>query len=139
MVRFLRLIFLPLLLASGCSAALGQNTIDPVQDLVGDWDIPGTIISISISPRHVVQHSRFGRGDIKWDNADYFLISYRDRSMLCHYVIRIYSPVEVSFLRAEQTDPAECDLGELRRAPGSGIDRPGPGRLEAWDACGEIR
>ena len=133
MLSCLRFLLLSLLLANGYAMALAQNTTDPIQDLVGDWDIPGSITSISISPRHVVQHSRFGRGDIKWDNADYFLVSYRDRSMICHYIVRVYSPVEASFLRAEPTDPAECDLGDLRRSPGSGLDRPpppGPSRLE---------
>ena len=118
MFSCLRFLFLSLLLAYGYTTALAQNSTDPIEDLVGDWDIPGSITSISISPRHVVQHSKFGRGDIKWDNADYFLVSYRYRSMTCHYIIRIYSPAEVSFLRAEQTDPPECDLGDLRRAPG---------------------
>jgi formylglycine-generating enzyme required for sulfatase activity len=99
--------------------ANAQNSSDPIQSFVGDWDLPGDFTSLSILSNHYVQHSKWGRGDIRWDNADYFSISYRQRSMTCHYIIRLYSPTELSVVRAEQMDPPECDLGELRRSPGS--------------------
>jgi formylglycine-generating enzyme required for sulfatase activity len=111
------LLFLFAALALGLRcAAVAQGTPDPIQDFVGEWDVSGTATSITISPNHVIQHSRWGRGDIKWDNADYYNISYRDRSMYCHYIIKQYSLTELSIVRAETTDPPECDLGDMRRA-----------------------
>lgn len=113
-----------LLAASGSlSVAFGQNA-DPIHDFVGEWDLPGSSISITISRNHVVMHTKLGRGDIKWDNADYFVISYRDRSMTCHYIIKLYSQNELSIVRAENMDPSECDLGDMRRARGGGEAEP---------------
>ncbi len=101
---------------------LGQNA-DPVQDFAGEWELPGTPVSISIKRNHVVFHSKLGQGDIKWDNADFFVISYRSRSMACHYIMKLYSQNELSVVRAENLDPSECDLGEMRRArPSGGLD-----------------
>jgi formylglycine-generating enzyme required for sulfatase activity len=124
--------FCLLLFCSGAFfPASGQNAPDPIQDFVGEWDLPGTPTSITISRKHIVLHTRWGRGDMKWDNADYFVISYRDRAMTCHYIVRLYSQDQLSFIRAEQMDPPECDLGELRRAPGSqGRSDLGGGREE---------
>src|ERR1700730_3116002 len=120
----LLLLFFSIAAVGRWTVALAQNAGDPIQDFVGEWDLAGAATSIIIFPNHAVQHSRWGRGDIKWDNADYYLISYRDRSMYCHYIIRLYSPAELSAIRAEQTDPPECDLGELRRArPLAGISK----------------
>jgi formylglycine-generating enzyme required for sulfatase activity len=117
---------LPFLLAvaSGfCVPAIGQPA-DPILAFVGEWDLPGTSISISISKNHYVLHSKLGRGDIKSDNADYYEITFRERSIKCHYIIRLYSQNELSLVRAEQLDPTECDLGELRRARGSELREP---------------
>jgi formylglycine-generating enzyme required for sulfatase activity len=120
-LRFQTICILVVLALLGLFHSIGfaQNTADPIQNMVGEWDMAGVATSITILPNHIVMHSRWGRGDIKWDNANYYQISYRDRSMFCHYIIRTYSPAELSILRGEQTDPPECDLGELRRAPGS--------------------
>ncbi len=74
-----------------------------------------------ISPNHSVWHSQWGRGDIKPDNADYYEIRYRSREFRCHYVMRLNSPNELSAIRADNLDVPECDLGELRRVPGSQI------------------
>lgn len=120
-----RLTLLSLLaVASGfCLSANGQPA-DPILPLVGEWDLPGTSISISIFKNHYVQHSKLGRGDIRADNADYYEVTFRERSIRCHYIIRLYSQNELSVVRAEQLDPAECDLGELRRARGSELREP---------------
>ena len=101
---------------------LGQNA-DPVQDFVGEWELRGTPLSITIKRNHAVSHSKLGQGDIKFDNADYFVISYRARAMVCHYIIKLYSQNELSAVRADDQDPSECDLGEMRRArPTGGLE-----------------
>ena len=73
----------------------------------------GKKTKIIIETNHGVWHSWLGRGDIKWDNAEYYNIAYRERSMVCHYSVRPYSTDEIWFLPAENTDPQECDLGQL--------------------------
>jgi formylglycine-generating enzyme required for sulfatase activity len=106
-----------------CVPAVGQSA-DPILAFVGEWDLPGTSISISISKNHYILHSKLGRGDIKSDNADYYEINFREKSIKCHYIIRLYSQNELSVVRAEQLDPPECDLGELRRARGTELREP---------------
>ncbi len=103
----------------------GQNA-DPVQDLVGEWELRGTPISIAIKRNHAVSHSKLGQGDIKFDNADYFVVSYRSRAMVCHYIIKLYSQNELSVVRADDQDPSECDLGEMHRARPTGELEPSP-------------
>jgi formylglycine-generating enzyme required for sulfatase activity len=121
-----RLTLLSLLaVASGfCVPAMGQQPADPILTFVGEWDLPGTSITISISKNHYVLHSKLGRGDIRWDNADYFEVTFREHSLKCHYIIRLYSQNELSVVRGEQLDPPDCDLGELRRARGSDLREP---------------
>jgi formylglycine-generating enzyme required for sulfatase activity len=104
------------LVAALVPVASAENAADPIQEFAGEWNLAGSSTSIMIFPNHIVQHSRWGRGDIKWDNAEYYVISYRSRQMFCHYAIRMYSETELSVIRVEQTDPPECDLGDLRRA-----------------------
>jgi formylglycine-generating enzyme required for sulfatase activity len=106
-----------------CEPAKGQPA-DPIMAFVGEWDLPGTSITISISKNHYVLHSKLGRGDIRVDNADYYEINFREKTIKCHYIIRLYSQNELSVVRAEQTDPPECDLGELRRARGAQLGEP---------------
>ncbi len=99
---------------------MAQGYPDPIKELAGEWDVKGATTSIIILPNHIVQHSRFGRGDIKWDNADYYNISFRDRSMECHYILRKGDTAnQIEMLPALKTEPSECDLGELRRVPQS--------------------
>ena len=88
-----------------------------MQDLIGFWRVPGEPTDITISDDHTVLHSRLGRGDIQHVNAQYFNINYRERYFICHYLARNNSATELSLIRVEHTDPAECDLGLLRRAP----------------------
>jgi mono/diheme cytochrome c family protein len=97
--------------------ALATNQTDPVQDLIGEWDVPGSPASITIKANHVVMHYRLGRGDIKWDNADYYNINFRQRTITCHYIVRVYSETDIEFVRAENLDLPECDLGKVRRPP----------------------
>jgi formylglycine-generating enzyme required for sulfatase activity len=115
------------LTASGLAItpAAAQYPRDPILDFVGEWNLPSSTMSIMIAPNHSIWHSQWGRGDITHDNADYYLIRYRSRDIKCHYIFRMLSPNELSAGRAENMDPADCDLGELRRAPGSQL--PGTG------------
>jgi hypothetical protein len=120
MAPLLRIIALSLALLSlgapGGDASATTQT-DPVQDLIGEWDVPGSSASIAIKPNHVVMHYKLGRGDIKWDNADYYNINFRERTITCHYIVRVYSQTDVEFVRAENLDLPECDLGKVRRPP----------------------
>jgi len=104
------------ILSAGISGAFAQAAPDPIQKLTGKWDVSGTITSILISPDHFVLHSRLGRGDIKWENAAYYTILYRERSITCHYLVRLKSKNDLSMLRYENTDLPECDLGEMQRS-----------------------
>ncbi len=116
---------------------LGQNA-DPVQEFVGEWELRGTPVSITIKRNHAVSHSKLGQGDIKFDNADYFVISYRSRATVCHYVIKLYSQDELSVVRADDQDPSECDLGEMRRArPTGGLEPPSQAPRSQAAAAGE--
>jgi hypothetical protein len=115
---FLRALVFSFPLISGLPAVVfAQSQNDPVQDLVGEWYVKNSHVSLTIKRNHSVQHSKWGSGDIKWDNADYFDIRYRDRDIKCNYQVRLYSPTEIDFIRAENLNPAECDLGEMRRVP----------------------
>lgn len=115
----LTLLFLLAVACGGVCLPASAQPADPILAFAGDWDLPGTSISITISRNHYVLHSKLGRGDMKWDNGDYFDVNYREKSMKCHYIVRLYSANELSVVRAEQTDPSECDLGEMRRARGT--------------------
>ena len=99
------------------SASMAQPAGDRVQDLIGIWRVPGEPTDITIYDDHTVLHSRLGRGDILHVNAQYFNINYRERNFSCHYLARNDSATELSLIRVEHLDPAECDLGLLRRAP----------------------
>lgn len=85
--------------------------------MVGEWTVPGQITTITIKDSRIVFHSRLGKGDLTHVNADYYDIKYRERSMTCHYVVRIVSAIRIELIRQENTDPSECDLSELNRAP----------------------
>lgn len=93
-----------------------QETDDLFYKMTGEWIAPGAVTSVTIKDNHVVEHFRMGRGDIRHSNADYYDIQFRGRSMTCHYQVRVPSATELSMLRWDNQDPAECDLGELRRA-----------------------
>ena len=116
MITISSLLLLAPALSAGISAAVAQVTPDPIQKLTGKWDVPGTTTSILILPDHFVLHSRWGQGDIRWENAEYYVIAYRERAITCHYLVKLRSRNELSMLRYENTEPAECDLGEMRRS-----------------------
>ncbi len=84
--------------------------------MTGEWTVPGAVTTVTINNNHIVQHSKLGRADIVHVNADYYNILFRERSMTCHYLVRIPSATELSMLRWDNQDLPECDLGELRRA-----------------------
>jgi hypothetical protein len=117
MSRFLqRIRFLSQLVLSLCICSV-QAQDDPVLRIVGEWNVAGTATSILIQSDHIVHHSKWGRGDIKWDNAYYYTISYRERSIVCHYFISYYPKTdEIAAATTENTDPQGCELGNLRRA-----------------------
>jgi hypothetical protein len=115
--------FLPLFMISEWQvSSWAQTTADEIPLLAGEWDVKGKKTRIIIETNHGVWHSWLGRGDIKWDNSEYYNISYRERSMVCHYSVRHYSANEIWFLSAENTDPQECDLGQLVPSRASKVD-----------------
>ncbi len=63
--------------------ARAESTSDPIQKIVGEWDVIGARTKIIISGNHYAWHSKWGLGDIKWDNAEYYLIKYRYRYLEC--------------------------------------------------------
>jgi formylglycine-generating enzyme required for sulfatase activity len=115
--------FLALIFATGGtlnvleSASLAADRSDSIREFTGQWDLPGTLTSIEIRDDHSVLHSMLGAGDIKLENADYFEITYRSNFLACRYQIKRYSENELSMVLYLKTDPAECELGLLRRAP----------------------
>jgi formylglycine-generating enzyme required for sulfatase activity len=128
----LSLLSLSLLLAGGApSQVLAQGAEDPFAAIAGVWRLPGTTTTITIYPNHKVEHSRWGRGDLRHDNVDYYVLSYRERHWDCHYAIDTFAPNELSVVRTENLDASECDLGELRRAPWSEGD-PGEAK-QIWE------
>jgi hypothetical protein len=110
------------MLSPWLSSSWAQTTVDEILLLAGEWDVKGKKTKIRIEGSHGVWHSWLGRGDIKWDNAEYYVIAYRERSLVCHYSIRNYSANEVWFLPWENTDPEECDLGQLVPSRASKVD-----------------
>jgi formylglycine-generating enzyme required for sulfatase activity len=115
-------IFLALILSGGTLNVLvlpsfAADQSDSIRELAGRWDLPGTLTSIEIRDDHSVQHSMLGAGDIKLENADYFEITYRSNFLACRYQIKKYSENELSMVLYLKTDPAECELGLLRRVP----------------------
>lgn len=96
---------------------------DPIRPLVGTWDIPGSLISITIHRDHTLDHSKLGSGTIQNDMVDYFTIIYRvEQNLTCRYKITKYSANEVSFVDAAQGSNTDCELGLLRRSPKSERD-----------------
>ncbi len=118
MTRILGTLLISILVLSSNGAYLSvaaEDNEDPVHSLAGGWAVPGAVTTVTIYDNHIVQHSRLGQGDITHDNADYYHIRYRERSMTCHYVVRIPSATELSMLREDNQELPECDLGDLRR------------------------
>ena len=103
------------------SHAQGQETTDAVAGFAGVWDLPGTTTSIEINADKSVRHSQFGAGVIKHDVGDYFSVFYNQQQnpLQCYYQIKKYSENELSVVRALKTNSVDCELGILRRAPGT--------------------
>lgn len=108
-----------LLVGSGEADQLRADEPDAISSLVGDWDLRGTDTSLEIRPDHSVFHSRLGLGDIEHENVHYFKVEYRHTHLQCHYQIKKYSKDELSIVVSIRPADADCDLGEMRRAPGS--------------------
>lgn len=118
MTRISEILSLSLLALSANGAyfsVAAQETDDLFPKMTGEWTVPGAVTTVTIKDDHIVQHSRLGRGDITHPNADYYNIQFRERSMTCHYQVRVPSATELSMLRWDNQDLPECDLGELRR------------------------
>jgi len=116
---------LGVLFAASCMLSmigpLSADEQDPIASLVGEWDLidPDTITSIKIRPDHSVFHSRLGLGDIEHENVFYYKVEYRHTHLQCHYQIKKYSEDELSIIVSIRPAPSDCDLGQMRRAPGS--------------------
>jgi formylglycine-generating enzyme required for sulfatase activity len=113
---------------------------DAVGPLVGEWDLKGTDTTLEIRPDHSVFHSRLGLGEIEHENVHYFKVEYRHTHLLCHYQIKKYSNDELSIVVSIRPADSDCDLGEMRRSPGSarplaqGADGRGHGTQAGPDA-----
>lgn len=122
------------LLMIGCSAlcmlgaaslAAAQQATSPIASLVGHWDLPGTMVRLKIHPDGTVDHSTLGEGTIRFDETSYYRLVYRQRHLICQYEVRKYSENEVTFTVSVQPSDSLCDLGALRRSPGSPVPEKG--------------
>src|SRR5262249_12797088 len=66
-----------------------------------------------------VDHSTLGAGTIQHEETSYFRLVFRQRHLTCRYEVRKYSENELTFTIAVQPSESECELGSLRRAPGT--------------------
>jgi formylglycine-generating enzyme required for sulfatase activity len=109
-----------------CGALLGassladaQQATNPIASLVGYWDLPGTILKLKIHPDGTVDHSELGEGTIRFDETSYYRLVFRHRHLTCQYQVRKYSENELTFTVSVQPSDSLCELGALRRSPGS--------------------
>jgi formylglycine-generating enzyme required for sulfatase activity len=112
----LRLVGL-LLLAPACVNA--QQTANAIAPLVGNWDLPGTQTRLKIHPDGTVDHSKLGEGTIQYEETSYFRLVFRQQHLSCSYEVRKYSDTELTFTVAVHPSDSDCELGALRRSPGS--------------------
>lgn len=110
-----------LLLLGVASNADAQQATNPIASLVGYWDLPGTPIRLKIHPDGTVDHSALGEGTIRFDETSYYRLVFRQRHLTCQYDVRKYSENEVTFTVSIQPSDGLCDLGALRRSPGSPV------------------
>jgi formylglycine-generating enzyme required for sulfatase activity len=97
-----------------------QQPSNPIAPLVGNWDLPGTLTRLKIHADGTVDHSSLGEGTIRFDETTFYRLFYRQHDHLtCQYDVRKYSENDVTFTVALQPSNAECELGALRRSPGS--------------------
>jgi formylglycine-generating enzyme required for sulfatase activity len=116
----LRLVGL-LLLAPACVNAQQTTNANAIAPLVGNWDLPGTQTRLKIHADGTVDHSKLGEGTIQHDEASYFRLVFRQLDhLVCTYEVRKYSETELTFTVVIHPSPsADCELGALRRSPGS--------------------
>jgi formylglycine-generating enzyme required for sulfatase activity len=120
------------LLLGTSSFALAQQTSNPIASLVGNWDLPGTLVRLKIHADGTVDHSALGEGTIRFDETTYYRLVYRQRHLTCQYDVRKYSDNEVTFTISVQPSEPDCELGALRRSPGS--EPPEPLKNKSSDA-----
>ena len=113
-----------LLLLGVASIADAQQAINPIASLVGYWDLPGTTIRLKIHPDGTVDHSALGEGTIRFDETSYYRLVFRQRHLTCQYDVRKYSENELTFTVSLQPSDGLCELGALRRSPGSPVPEP---------------
>ena len=109
-----------LLLAPSCAIAQ-QSSDATIAPLVGNWDLPGTPIRLKIHPDGTVDHSKLGEGTIRHEETIYFRLVFRQQHLSCGYEVRKYSDNELTFTVAVHPSDSDCELGALRRSPGSSV------------------
>lgn len=111
-------LFALLLLAPACGHAQQTSNAAAIAPLVGDWDLPGTLIRLKIHADGTVDHSSFGAGTIEYQRASSFRVVYREHYINCSYDVRKYSENELTFTIDLRPSDSGCELGTLRRSPG---------------------
>lgn len=140
MRRFLMISSAAVLCVAASALAEAQQATNPIAPLVGSWDLPGTMITLKIHPDGTVDHSKLGAGTIRFDEASYYRLVFRLRNLTCQYYVRKYSDNEINFtVSVQQVGVDDCDLGTLRRSPGSEVPEAAPkGKSSSSSATGEI-
>ncbi len=108
-----------LLLAPVCANAQQTPNAAAIVPLVGNWDLPGTLIRLKIHPDGTVDHSKFGEGTIQYDEVTFFRLVFRQQHLTCSYDVRKYSENEITFTVSVHPSDPDCELGALRRSPGT--------------------
>lgn len=90
-----------------------------IDAIVGEWDQRGSNVTFEIRRDHTVFHSNLGKGVISHEVAENFVVSYPEKRIDCRYTIKKYSDDEISIRLYLITDPADCELGDLRRSSSS--------------------
>lgn len=112
-------IFVILLAAVAILASTATASTQPVSrisDFVGVWDVilNDLAITLRVHDDNTVDHSLLGSGDIKHDNANYFNIAYRHRSLLCHYTA-LKTQSGLALLPRSPQDSTDCRLGQMAK------------------------
>lgn len=110
-------LFALLLLAPIGGHAQQASNAAAIAPLVGDWDLPGTLIRLKIHADGTVDHSNFGSGTIEYQRASSFRVVYREHYINCSYDVRKYSENELTFTIDVRPADSGCELGTLRRSP----------------------
>ena len=116
-MRRLLMLGTALSLLAAPSTVGAQQSSNPIAPLVGSWDLPGTLLRLKISPDGIVDHSKLGEGILRYDEASYYRLVFRQHHLTCQYDVRKYSENEVTFTVSVQPAESDCELGALRRSP----------------------